>query len=86
MGLLTRSRKQTADIESGAQSNSAAAGARGAYEIDEHLLPREEVAAKYGTKIDWKNIQGSQGLSTKQVRAKRLTWSWRAGSSSWSRR
>lgn len=62
--LLGR-KKKTADEESPATTSTAAA--RGAYEIDEHLLQPREVADRYGVQIDWKNIQGSRGLTTDQV-------------------
>jgi hypothetical protein len=67
--LLGR-KKKTADEESPATTSTAAA--RGAYEIDEHQLQPREVAERYGVQIDWKNIQGSRGLTTEQVSMKWL--------------
>jgi len=65
MGLLKR--KKTADDEA-----PVSAAARGTYDIDEHLLSPREVAERFGTQVDWQNIQGSRGLTSAQVGT--LTW------------
>lgn len=70
-------RKKTAppiiDEEAAANGASPAAppavGARGQYDIDEHILSPREVAERYGTVVDWKSIQTSKGLTKDQVRA-----------------
>ncbi|KAF6263646.1 hypothetical protein COO60DRAFT_1698701 [Scenedesmus sp. NREL 46B-D3] len=51
--------------------NSAGGGAvqaRGAYEVDDHMVTPEEVAERYNVAVDWKNIGGSKGLTTQQVK------------------
>lgn len=40
---------------------------RGSYDVDEHHLSPQEVCARYGTTVDWHNIQGSTGLTAEQV-------------------
>lgn len=60
MGLFGN--KKTAE-----QAAPASTAARGAYDIDEHLLSPQEVAERYGVQIDFSNVQGSKGLTTAQV-------------------
>jgi hypothetical protein len=62
MGLF---KKRTAGEEQPAQATTAAA--RGAYDIDEHLLSPQEVAERYAVQIDFGNVQGSHGLTSAQV-------------------
>lgn len=42
-------------------------GERGSYDVDEHLLSPQEVAAKFGTSVDWGSIPGSKGLASEQA-------------------
>lgn len=60
MGLPWRKKKEEAEPKT-------TAAARGVYDVDEHHLTPQEVAARFGTQIDWKNVQGSKGLSKEQV-------------------
>lgn len=64
MGLF--SKKAKADLEA-VPEGGAVAHPRGAYELDDHMISPAEVAERYGTVIDWKNIGGSKGLSSQQV-------------------
>lgn len=65
MGMFEK-KKAVPDPEAGGAPG--AVGARGEYTIDEHILSPAEVAERYGTVVDWKNIAGSKGLSSQQVR------------------
>lgn len=64
MGLFEK-KKSLPDPETG--SAPSAVGARGEYTIDEHILSPIEIAERFGTVVDWKNIGGSQGLTSQQV-------------------
>lgn len=44
---------------------------RGSYDVDEHLLSPQDVAARFGTAVDWASIPNSKGLDAKQVEALR---------------
>lgn len=65
MGIFEK-KKAVPDPEAG--SAPSAVGARGEYNIDEHILSPADVADRFGTSVDWKNIGGSQGLTSQQVR------------------
>lgn len=66
MGWLGRRSKQLGDAGRDEQP-AVSAAPRGAYEIDEHLISPRELAERFGTTVDWTNIQGSRGLTTEQV-------------------
>jgi hypothetical protein len=63
MGWLGRRSKQLASYE----EPTVSAAPRGAYEIDEHQISPQELAQRFGTTVDWSNVQGSRGLTTEQV-------------------
>lgn len=65
MGIFSKP-KAVDDPESG--DGPTAVGARGEYCVDEHHLSPREVAERFGTTVDWKNIAASQGLTSQQVR------------------
>jgi len=44
--------------------------ARGDYDVDDHLLSREDVAERYGVQIDWTNVGASQGLTSGEAEAR----------------
>jgi hypothetical protein len=43
------------------------AGERGSYSVDEHLLSPQEVAARFGTSVEWASVPASKGLTGEQV-------------------
>ncbi|WIA28646.1 hypothetical protein OEZ86_011182 [Tetradesmus obliquus] len=49
-------------------AEGGAVQARGAYEVDDHMVSPEEVAERYNVTIDWENIGGSKGLTSQQVK------------------
>ena len=61
MGMFEK-KKAVPDPEAG--SAPGAVGARGEYSIDEHILSPADVAQRFGTEVDWKNIAGSKGLTS----------------------
>ena len=44
--------------------------ARGDYDVDDHLLSREDVAERYGVQIDWTNVGASKGLTSGEAEAR----------------
>eukprot|EP00882_Tetradesmus_deserticola_P004148 GHRQ01004382.1.p1 GENE.GHRQ01004382.1~~GHRQ01004382.1.p1 ORF type:complete len:221 (+),score=74.72 GHRQ01004382.1:384-1046(+) len=51
-----------------APDGGGAVHARGAYEVDEHMVSPQEVAQRYNVAVDWKNVGGSKGLTSQQVK------------------
>ncbi|GBF90642.1 p-type atpase [Raphidocelis subcapitata] len=74
---MPRFGRKPLEVENGVTPNGAPAeppgeadkvAERGAYTVDEHLLSPQEVAARFGTAVDWPSPVNSKGLTSDQVK------------------